>query len=72
MAIAGHVSQKMLALYSHVRLQARRQALDALSKKPEGSVTSQTTSQKEASRPQVVENMVDVTGFETATPCLQS
>jgi integrase len=72
MAIAGHVSQKMLAHYSHVRLEAKRQALDALSKKPEGSVTSQTTSQKEQPKPQVIEKMVDVTGFEPATPCLQS
>jgi len=32
MAIAGHVSQKMLAHYSHVRLDAKRHALDALSK----------------------------------------
>src|SRR4029077_14322355 len=32
MAIAGHVSQKMLAHYSHVRLDAKRKALDALSK----------------------------------------
>jgi integrase len=31
MAIAGHVSPKMLAHYSHVRLQAKRTALDALS-----------------------------------------
>ena len=31
MAIAGHVSPKMLAHYSHVRLQAKRAALDALS-----------------------------------------
>jgi integrase len=30
MAIAGHVSPKMLAHYSHVRLEARRKALDAL------------------------------------------
>jgi integrase len=72
MAIAGHVSPKMLAHYSHVRLEAKRQALDALSKGSKDRVTSQTTSQKEASKPQVVENMVDVTGFEPATPCLQS
>ena len=32
MAIAGHVSQKMLSHYSHVRLDAKRHALDALSK----------------------------------------
>ena len=31
MAIAGHVSPKMLAHYSHVRLDAKRRALDALS-----------------------------------------
>jgi hypothetical protein len=31
MAIAGHVSPRMLAHYSHVRLDAKRQALDALS-----------------------------------------
>jgi hypothetical protein len=30
MAIAGHVSQKMLAHYSHIRLEAKRRALDAL------------------------------------------
>jgi integrase len=32
MAIAGHVSPKMLAHYSHVRLDAKRKALDALSR----------------------------------------
>jgi len=31
MAIAGHVSPKMLAHYSHVRLDAKRSALDAIS-----------------------------------------
>jgi len=30
MAIAGHVSKKMLQHYSHVRLEAKRDALDAL------------------------------------------
>ena len=30
MAIAGHVSPKMLAHYSHVRMDAKRKALDAL------------------------------------------
>ena len=29
--IAGHASPKMLAHYSHVRLEARRKALDAIS-----------------------------------------
>jgi hypothetical protein len=30
MSIAGHVSQRMLAHYSHVRIDAKRKALDAL------------------------------------------
>jgi integrase len=72
MAIAGHVSTKMLSHYSHVRLEAKRDALDALSKQAEPGVTSQTTSQKEEANPQVLNLVVDVTGFEPATPCLQS
>ena len=31
MSVAGHVSPRMLARYSHVRMEAKRQALDALS-----------------------------------------
>jgi len=30
MSIEGHVSQRMLAHYSHVRIEAKRKALDAL------------------------------------------
>ena len=37
MAIAGHVSPKMLAHYSHVRMDAKREALDALSEGDEGN-----------------------------------
>src|SRR5258708_3658933 len=36
MAIAGHVSQNMLARYSHVRAEARRQAVATLSARPTG------------------------------------
>ena len=32
--IAGHVSSKMLAHYSHLRMSAKRKALDSLSVKP--------------------------------------
>jgi hypothetical protein len=41
-AIAGHVSPKMLAHYSHVRLEAKRKALDALGgdTKEDGYLTS--------------------------------
>jgi len=34
MAIAGHVSPRMLAHYSHVRLEAKRNALEAISSRP--------------------------------------
>jgi len=33
MAIAGHVSRQMLEHYSHVRLEAKRRAVDALSQR---------------------------------------
>ena len=56
MAIAGHVSPKMLAHYSHVRLEAKRKVLDALSVGFSGSVTSQSTSQNSMPIPQVTEN----------------
>jgi len=72
MSIAGHVSQKMLSHYSHIRLERKRQALDALSNRPEEAVTSQGTSQNTTQEPQVIENVVDVTGIEPVTPCLQS
>jgi hypothetical protein len=35
MAVAGHVSKKMLERYSHVRMAAKRTALDALVQRPE-------------------------------------
>ncbi len=43
MAIAGHVSPKMLAHYSHVRLEAKRQALDALSSRPSKGATERAS-----------------------------
>jgi len=79
MAIAGHVSQKMLARYSHVRSEARRQAVTALSAKPRGSNpkgskregydTNHDTKERALSMPapEVVENMVGTTGLEPAT-----
>jgi hypothetical protein len=38
MAIAGHVSKKMLERYSHIRMQAKRTALDGLVPKPKRRV----------------------------------
>jgi Phage integrase family len=34
MAIAGHVSRKMLEHYSHIRMEAKRAALDAIAQAP--------------------------------------
>jgi hypothetical protein len=79
MAIAGHVSQKMLARYSHVRSEARRQAVAALSASPMGSGhkagkstgydTNNDTKQggMELPAPGVIENMVGPCGLEPQT-----
>jgi len=66
----------MLEHYSHIRLAAKRTALDALSDgQSDGSyVTKNDTNEQldEKDRPQVAEKMVDVAGLEPAAPCLQS
>ena len=58
MAIAGHVSPKMLKHYSHVRIEAMCEALDALSSGSEGSYdTNNDTHAAGAGKrsPQVIE-----------------
>jgi Phage integrase family len=84
MAIAGHVSPKMLAHYSHVRLEAKRTALDALSLKrserthsggeTRGYDTKHDTKQDAACPipPQVIENMVELVGIEPTTSSLRT
>jgi hypothetical protein len=79
MAIAGHVSHKMLTRYSHVRSEARRRAVTALSARPMGSKlkggenkgydTTHDTKEGGANMPapEVIENMVGTTGLEPAT-----
>jgi hypothetical protein len=79
MAIAGHVSQKTLARYSHVRSEARRQAVTALSAKQGGSKlkgnrsegydTSHDTkdSAPDMPAPEVIENMVGTRRLELLT-----
>jgi hypothetical protein len=71
----------MLNHYSHVRLDARRIALEALasgsaSQSTEASshVTKHVTNDPNAdlNNSQPIENLVDVTGIEPVTPCLQS
>jgi len=72
MAIAGHVSPKMLAHYSHVRLDAKRKALDALSGDTpgDGYGTNHDTNvpHATASNPQVIE--INGRPVETRTPDL--
>jgi integrase len=47
MSIAGHVSRQMLDHYSHIRMDAKRKALEALKAASSRIVTSQFTSQNE-------------------------
>jgi len=72
MAIAGHVSPKMLAHYSHVRMQAKRKALDALlvaRSEGDGHGTNSDTNDVPVttSYPQVIEKMVGPWGLEPQT-----
>ena len=43
MAIAGHISTRMLDHYSHVRIQAKREALDSLSSKKKNGNREEAT-----------------------------
>jgi integrase len=79
MAIAGHVSHKMLARYSHVRTEARRQAVSALSARPSttrfygskpGSYDTRNDTKAvdgDVRMLQVTENMVGPNGLEPLT-----
>jgi integrase len=84
MSIAGHVSPKMLAHYSHVRIQAKRSALDSLSmkrpvvensgSKTEGYDTNNDTNEDDypLPMPYVIENMVELSGIEPLTSSLRT
>jgi hypothetical protein len=83
-----HVSLKMLAHYSHVRLQAKRTALDALATgrrdtpleqadsghKAGGYDTNNDTNQVGEGKQvtQVIENMVELVGIEPTTSSLRT
>jgi len=56
MSIAGHVSPHMLAHYSHVRLEAKRNALDALSR------TSASAPQRQ---PEAQDSQGEQKGYDT-------
>ena len=61
MAIAGHVSPKMLAHYSHVRMDAKRKALDGLGATKKGYGTNHDTNVQPAIK------MVGPNGLEPST-----
>jgi integrase len=61
MAIAGHVSPKMLAHYSHVRMEAKRKALDGLAARAKGYGTNSDTNALQ------VNEMVGPNGLEPST-----
>jgi hypothetical protein len=84
MAIAGHVSPKMLAHYSHVRIQAKRTALDSLSTKQaeransgnetRGYDTNDDTKRHAAEVVplQVLDKLVELVGIEPTTSSLRT
>jgi integrase len=50
MALAGHLSRAMLERYSHIRMNAKRQAVESLSLKPKVQTLPQRSPQSEAER----------------------
>jgi Phage integrase family len=73
MAIAGHVSRRMLERYSHVRMEAKRTALEALAvRAPKRRIMTQTMTQMLKLRALVLtklsyKTMVGPNGFEPST-----
>jgi len=76
MSIAGHVSRRMLEHYSHIRLTAKRNALDQLSMSHAqlGYATNRATTElrEREQDSQVIENMVELVGIEPTTSSLRT
>jgi integrase len=76
MSIAGHVSRKMLDHYSHIRLAAKRNALDQLSTAHGrgGYATNRATNGLPEGNgdAQVLESMVELVGIEPTTSSLRT
>jgi tRNA(Ile2) C34 agmatinyltransferase TiaS len=74
LGIAGHVSKKMLEHYSHIRLSAKRTALDALSARRRAYDTNHATKRQALSEvdPQVIEKLVELTGIEPVASSLRT
>jgi hypothetical protein len=84
MGVAGHVSLKMLQHYSHVRLEAKKNATDALSlRQPKstfsgefdgGNVTNRVTKKEWTDEvdPEVLCNVVELSGIEPLASSLRT
>jgi len=74
MSIAGHVSKKMLAHYSHIRLAAKRTALDGIASDWGSYDTNHDTNPENRGNEgaQVVEKMVELVGIEPTTSSLRT
>jgi integrase len=71
LAIAGHVDRRMLEHYSHIRLEAKRKALEALSGRNEkgyGTNNGTKTDSPTPEAPILGTKMVGACGFEPQTP----
>ncbi|SRR6266849_1593932 len=66
MSVAGHVSKQMLEHYSHIRLDAKRQAVEALSQmgKASGHVTNHVTNEVAEDLPETATPRKDWSGRE--------
>ncbi len=66
MSVAGHVSRQMLEHYSHIRLDAKRQAVEALSQrgKTSGQVTNHVTNAGVSQSPESATERKDWSGRE--------
>jgi hypothetical protein len=64
MAIAGHVSRKMIEHYSHIRMEAKRTALDAIANPAFDGVRAQNWAQSPGLHPSVE----TVWNWHTCTP----
>jgi hypothetical protein len=76
MSIAGHVSREMLEHYSHIRLEAKRRAVESLDNV---TITAQLEKWKRCAEQQEErqiagrkrDELVGAIGFEPTTPCAQ-
>jgi integrase len=70
LSIAGHVSRRMLERYSHIRMEAKRNALAAISrtKVSHGTASGTKTGAEVENVPNLGIKMVGACGFEPQTP----